>query len=272
MAIAVLSAVAYLETGGSSAPLVVQLTWGTFFLLAAVYATAHPSTGPAKLKLGVARVVIFLGGCAMLGLGGYYVLTSGLLVLPGMLALAGGLVLYGVFVRIPWTTIEERLVRFRTTGASDVEIVPDETWYTVRSVAAGWGVMAVSAILGYMFRAESVGDFLIVGGLFLAGALLTLGSPLSGPVERTVRLYQALFVVVGGGFVLGGLYPFTTGAEPVLSMVYTFIGGVILIRGWLVDWGTVRAVVEEYRAVDPPSAVGFRELKRRVEDRREPTE
>ena len=195
-----------------------------------------------------------------------------MVILPGILSLFGGVVIYFATIKVPWADVADQLEAFRADNEAVEVIVPDETRYWGYTVTTGLLVLLITGFWYGIFPPRNIGVLLLFGASFLFGLLLMFGSPLSGTVERTLLVYKGLFAVAGVGLLFGGAYPLVTEGS-LLSGVVALAGLFLLYFGFgKISWEFMHEVVEEYRAVEHPSTLGIERITERVQERWDETD
>ena len=239
-------------------------------LLGVLLAVLHPRRGSVKRKMLVSRIILVLAGIGFLFSGIISALIPNLWTLSMVLGVFGAALLYAGLFKIPWATVTERLITYRT-GKTTV-IVPDKTRYWTYYVFAGVLFLSMSNLTYLLFPPGTPSEFVLTVSMFLFSILLMFGSPLSGSVERTLLVYKALFAVAGLGFLIDGTYSFVAEGS-LLSGLFGLLGLFLLYHAFVrMSWEFVREVVEEYRSVEHPSTLGIERITERVQKRWDETE
>ena len=190
-----------------------------------------------------------------------------MVILPGVLSLVGGFVVYFATIKVPWEDVADQLEALRSDNEAVEVIVPDETRYWGYFVTAGLLVVLITGFWYGVFSPRGASEISLFGASFLFGLLLMFGSPLSGSVERTLLVYKGLFAVAGLGLLFGGVYPLVTEGS-FLSGAVALAGLFLLYFGFgKISWEFMREVVEEYRALEHPSTLGAEQITERVQER-----
>ena len=245
---------------GRGVPLVIQLGLVAASLSGIVVAMAHPTVGPTKWTLRLARGTLLLGGAAFLGtvyelrgMPRYWVVGLAL-------AIIGTLVLYGTLLKIPWDVIGAQMDAYRHGENPSGPIIPPNTVEWVVWKSRTLVILSTTGITSAVFPPRAIGGRLLVGTLVALAVVIGFASPFELPVSRVVAVHKAVFAIGGGGFVVAGIAPYFASGGSGLSFLTAIIGTLVLYHGARrVSWTRVRKLAELRRDGQLHRSPGLRE-------------
>ncbi|PSQ20182.1 hypothetical protein BRD04_08945 [Halobacteriales archaeon QS_9_67_17] len=245
---------------GPSVPLVIQLGLVAASLSGIVVAMAHPTVGPTKLTLRLARGTLLLGGAAFLG-SVYELRAMPRYWVAGLaLAIIGTLVLYGTLLKIPWDVIGSQMDAYRYDENPSGSIIPPHTVEWVVWKSRTLVILITAGVMSAVFPPRGIGGWLLVGTSVALAVVIGFASPFELPVDRVVAVHKAVFAIGGGGFVVAGIAPYFASGGSGPSFLTAIIGTLVLYHGTRrVSWTRVRKLAELRRDGQLHRSPGLRE-------------
>lgn len=215
------------------------------FAVGAIIAVGSPTRWSVLTTLRLYQAVPMLVGVGAVVTGGYYLATTDVPVLGGIV-LTWGVLALAVLARGPWDEVEAHLERLNARDSEtdrDGAPLPIPRRRFLQLHYAGVGVLTVTAavVLGRLLADPDLGQFAVLAGIGGAGIAHVACSPYSGPPKRVVRMRQARWIILGTGTAVSSLY----GALVVDAALPAALWAAVTMG--LVYWAAVRSSWNEVR-------------------------
>lgn len=101
---------------------------------------------------------------------------------------------------------------------------------------------------------DGIGSPIAFSSLLLFGILFAIGAPHTGPLETNMRIYKAMLIGPGFGFVIAGIYSIATGGSIIGPLVLIIMGSTVLYLALIkFSWEMLRDAIETVRSTGDPS-------------------